>query len=98
MVTGSIGPHATWLDQVAQHLQWVSSIAGEDLQAGLRRLRELHETTGPHIDTYRGMVAAGGACTLSGRVIARPLTSGPGAHDDWWDNLIDSYRRALKLR
>ncbi len=84
---------AAWLDQVAQHLKVVSASAGEDLQAGLRRLRELRDATGSHIATYRGMVDASGQCTLSGRVLARPVAGDPGEHDDWWDNLINSYRR-----
>jgi phosphatidate phosphatase APP1 len=81
---------AGWL---ARHLQSLSAAAGEDLQAGLRRVRQLHAGKGSHIDTYRGMVAADGSCTLGGRVLARPLASDPGAQDDWWDNLLNSYRR-----
>ena len=86
-------PRTAWLDEVAQHLQAVSSSAGETLHAGLRRLGELRQQTGSHVDTYRGMVAADGSCTLAGRVLARPLASEPGVHDDWWDNLLHSYRR-----
>jgi phosphatidate phosphatase APP1 len=84
---------AAWLDRAARHLQALSASAGEDLHAGLRRLRQLHGARGSHIDTYRGMVDASGGCTLSGRVLARPLASDPGAQDDWWDNLLNSYRR-----
>jgi phosphatidate phosphatase APP1 len=92
-VAPSGSPQAPWLARIAQHLQSVSASAGEDLHAGLRRLRQLREPTGTHIDTYRGMVAADGTCTLGGRVLARPLDSAPTAQDDWWDNLLNSYRR-----
>jgi phosphatidate phosphatase APP1 len=84
---------AAWLTRAAQHLQSLSAAAGEDLHAGLARLRQLHGGQGSHIDTYRGMVDAAGQCTLSGRVLARPLSADPTEHDDWWDNLLNSYRR-----
>jgi phosphatidate phosphatase APP1 len=28
-----------------------------------------------------------------GRVLAHPPLGGPGEHDDWWDNLLNTYRR-----
>jgi phosphatidate phosphatase APP1 len=84
---------AGWLASTARHLQSLSSAAGEDLQSGLRRVRQLHAGRGEHIDAYRGMVDARGGCTLSGRVLARPLAGDPGAKDDWWDNLLNAYRR-----
>ena len=84
---------AAWLERTAQRLRTLSGAAGEDLHAGLRRLRQLHGASGEHIDAYRGMVDARGGCTLGGRVLARPLAGDPGAKDDWWDNLLNAYRR-----
>lgn len=39
------------------------------------------------------MVDSAGHCTLSGRVLERPAGSAPTGAEDWWDNLINSYRR-----
>lgn len=45
------------------------------------------------IATYRGMVDDDGRCRLSGRVLERSLGGDPRDDDDWWDNLLNSYRR-----
>lgn len=45
-----------------------------------------------NIVPYRGMVDASG-CTLSGRVLERPLQGGPREDDTWWDNLRNAYQR-----
>jgi phosphatidate phosphatase APP1 len=45
-----------------------------------------------HIVPYRGMLHAGG-CSLSGRVLRRPLTGGPREDDGWWRNLRSTWRR-----
>ena len=42
--------------------------------------------------TYRGMLHAEG-CTLSGRVLRRPLHGGPRSDDGWWRNLRNTWRR-----
>ena len=39
------------------------------------------------------MVGDDGRCKLSGRVLERPIGGGPRITDDWWDNLVNSYRR-----
>jgi phosphatidate phosphatase APP1 len=45
-----------------------------------------------HIVTYRSAVGVDG-CRLSGRVVQRPAFAGPRQDDDWWDNLVNTYRR-----
>ena len=88
------GPGARgWLQQAAQKLQQLSAAAGEDFHAGLARLRGAPGIGTWHIDTYRGMVDGDGRCRLSGRVLERPYVHGPGLKDDWWDNLLNAYRR-----
>ena len=45
-----------------------------------------------NIIAYRGLLDDSG-CSLSGRVLGRPLLLDPGEHDTWWDNLVNAYRR-----
>ena len=45
-----------------------------------------------HIAAYRGYADAQGV-ELLGRVLAQKPLGGPGEHDDWWDNLLNTYRR-----
>ncbi|MEO7251885.1 MAG: phosphatase domain-containing protein, partial [Arenimonas sp.] len=40
----------------------------------------------------RAMLDATG-CSLSGRVLQRPAGGDPRQDDDWWDNLLNTYRR-----
>ena len=51
-----------------------------------------HPRLSYRIDAYRGMVDGKNHCTLVGRVLERPR-GGPRSSDDWWDNLLNSYRR-----
>ena len=82
-----------WLEQAEHKLQTLSGVARESVQQGLQRLRRRSDGSGPyHIDAYRGMLDDAG-CSVSGRVLRRPLTGGPRENDDWWDNLLNSYRR-----
>ena len=55
-------------------------------------MADQHPRLSYRIDAYRGMVDGNGRCILSGRVLARP-NSDPRSDDDWWDNLVSSYRR-----
>jgi phosphatidate phosphatase APP1 len=82
-----------WLEQTADRLRALSASAGETFEAGLRRLQRPHDGLPYHIDAYRGMVDGNGHCRLAGRVLARPIGGGPRSDDDWWDNLLNSYRR-----
>ena len=82
-----------WLQQARHKLQTLSAAAGESLEAGLQRLRQKHSGRASHIAAYRGMLDSSGCCSLNGRVLERPLAGGPKQNDDWWDNLLNAYRR-----
>ena len=45
-----------------------------------------------HIAAYRGFADEKGV-ELMGRLLAQEPLGGPGEHDDWWDNLLNTYRR-----
>lgn len=45
-----------------------------------------------HIAAFRSLCDATG-CTLHGRVLASEPVGGPKESDDWWDNLLNTYRR-----
>ena len=45
-----------------------------------------------HIAAFRSLCDATG-CTLQGRVLANAPAGGPKESDDWWDNLLNTYRR-----
>ncbi len=83
----------SWLEQTARRLEALSAAAGESFHDGLQRLRHANDALPYHIDAYRGMVDGSGRCRLAGRVLARPVGGGPRGNDNWWDNLLNSYRR-----
>jgi phosphatidate phosphatase APP1 len=45
-----------------------------------------------HIAAFRSLCDATG-CTLQGRVLGSAPVGGPKESDDWWDNLLNTYRR-----
>lgn len=63
------------------------------LERVAHRWHSLHQEQGSRIDAYRGMVDASGTCTLHGRVLERPAGTAPTGTEDWWDNLVSSFRR-----
>lgn len=69
-------------------------IAGDDVLDALRRRfnTRLGRNRPHHIAAYRGFADGSGA-ELTGRVLANPPLGGPLEHDDWWDNLLNTYRR-----
>lgn len=69
-------------------------IHGDDwVDAAFDRLNERFGRHRPqHIAAYRGFADAQGV-ELLGRVLAQKPLGGPGEHDDWWDNLLNTYRR-----
>ena len=69
-------------------------IRGDDwLDAAFDRFNTRFGLNKPrHIAAYRGFAGARGG-EVMGRVLAQPPLGGPGEHDDWWDNLLNTYRR-----
>lgn len=82
-----------WRSALRRRLQ-DSVIAGDDaLDALSRRFNtRLGRNRPHHIAAYRGFADGSGA-ELTGRVLANPPLGGPLEHDDWWDNLLNTYRR-----
>ena len=82
-----------WRTRLAQRLAQ-GVIRGDDLvDAAFDRFNtRFHRHQPQHIAAYRTFADAHGV-ELMGRVLARPPLGGPGEHDDWWDNLANTYRR-----
>ena len=105
-MTGSPAPRR-WPDHVSRYLKDAIIDADDHLDAARRRLEARFAYNRPrHIAAYRGFADAHGV-ELSGRVLAEAPLGGPKDDDDWWDNLLNTYRRfesdevpgaALKVR
>ena len=69
-------------------------IRGDDwVDAAFTRFNKRFGRNQPrHIAAYRGFADEQGV-ELIGRVLAQEPLGGPGEHDDWWDNLLNTYRR-----
>ena len=69
-------------------------IRGDDwLDAAFQRFNARFGRQRPqYIAGYRSFADAQGV-ELYGRVLAERPLGGPGEHDDWWDNLLNTYRR-----
>ena len=69
-------------------------IRGDDwVDAAFNRFNTRFGRNRPHyIAAYRAFADAQGV-ELFGRVLAERPQGGPGEHDDWWDNLLATYRR-----
>lgn len=82
-----------WRSALRRRLQ-DSVIAGDDALDALSRRFDtrLGRNRPHHIAAYRGFADGSGA-ELTGRVLANPPLGGPLEHDDWWDNLLNTYRR-----
>ncbi|HZX79928.1 MAG TPA: phosphatase domain-containing protein [Lysobacter sp.] len=78
---------------VRRHLQSAVIRADDYLDAARGGFRRLFGTNRPrHIAAYRGWGDAQGV-QMIGRVLAEVPQGGPGEADDWWDNLVNTYRR-----
>jgi phosphatidate phosphatase APP1 len=82
-----------WRTRLARAMQ-AGVIRGDDVvDAAFNRFNAKFNRHRPkHIAAYRGFSDARGV-ELMGRVLARAPEGGPGEHDDWWDNLLHTYRR-----
>jgi phosphatidate phosphatase APP1 len=89
----STPPPPRWPQHVARQLQSLSIDADEYFDRAASRLRSRLGLYRPrHIAAYRGFADERGV-ELMGRVLAEPPLGGPGEKDDWWDNLLNTYRR-----
>ena len=86
-------PPRDWRAALRQRLEH-SIIAGDDVLDALRvRFDARFNRNQPrHIAAYRGY-ADDRTLELTGRVLANTPMGGPTEEADWWDNLIDAYRR-----
>jgi phosphatidate phosphatase APP1 len=67
--------------------------ADEHLDTARRRIDARFGWARPkHIEAYRGW-ADGKTVEFTGRVLASKPMGGPKDDDDWWDNLLNTYRR-----
>jgi phosphatidate phosphatase APP1 len=86
-------PPRRWPAHVAHYLRTAAIDADDRLDAARRRLHVRLGLQQPrHIAAYRAY-DDGNVVELSGRVLAQPPLGGPGERDDWWDNLLNTYRR-----
>lgn len=82
-----------WPASVAHYLRKSIIESDDHLDAARRRLHARLGLQRPqHIATYRGY-DDGQTVELTGRVLAEKPMGGPGERDDWWDNLLNTYRR-----
>lgn len=82
-----------WPAHVAKPLQNAVIRADDLLDAARHRYQaKFPRDRSLNIVAYRGFADASGV-ELSGRVLAEPPPDGPEENDDWWDNLLDTYRR-----
>lgn len=93
MTQGESKPKTGWRTHSRRVFE-TAIIRGDDwVDAAFDRLNERFGRHRPqHIAAYRGYADAQGV-ELLGRVLAQEPLGGPGEHDDWWDNLLNTYRR-----
>ncbi len=78
---------------VGQYLKDFAINADDHLDSARRRVDAKFGLNRPrHIACYRAF-SDGSHLELSGRVLARPPLGGPHADDQWWENLLNTYRR-----
>jgi phosphatidate phosphatase APP1 len=86
-------PQQRWPRHVVQQLESWSIDADAFFDRAADRLRTRLGLYRPrHIAAYRGFADAQGV-EMMGRVLAEAPLGGPGERDDWWDNLLHTYRR-----
>lgn len=82
-----------WRARIARRLQGLAVDADDAIDAAMRRLDARLGLRRPrYIATYRAYADAQGV-ELGGRVLANRPLGGPDERDDWWDNLLNTYRR-----
>jgi hypothetical protein len=78
---------------VRQYLKDFAINADDHLDSARRRIDARFGFNRPrHISAYRAF-SDGEQVELFGRVLARPPLGGPRNDDQWWENLLNTYRR-----
>ncbi|HET8818345.1 MAG TPA: phosphatase domain-containing protein, partial [Xanthomonadaceae bacterium] len=86
-------PDDRWNASLRRALHLRAADLDEQVDAAWRRFDTRFGRNLPrHIAAYRGHGDARGI-ELIGRVLAEPPQGGPREDDDWWDNLLATYRR-----
>ena len=86
-------PPPGWRDRARAMLETRSIELDEQIDAARRRMNSRFGWgKARHIAAFRSLCDATG-CTLQGRVLATGPVGGPKESDDWWDNLLNTYRR-----
>jgi phosphatidate phosphatase APP1 len=86
-------PPPGWRDRARAMLETGSIEVDERIDAARRRMNaRFGWGKARHIAAFRSLCDATG-CTLQGRVLASEPLGGPKESDDWWDNLLNTYRR-----
>jgi phosphatidate phosphatase APP1 len=86
-------PTPAWRTKARALLESTTLDLDEAIDAADRRVRSRFGWGRPrHIAAFRSLCDATG-CTLQGRVLASEPLGGPKETDDWWDNLLSTYRR-----
>lgn len=84
---------ARWPTRVRRQLEQFTIDADEHLDTARRRFEARFRLNRPqHIAAYRGFGDARGI-ELMGRVLAERPLGGPQDDHNWWDNLLNTYRR-----
>ena len=82
-----------WRARIARRVHGLAVGADDAIDAAMRRLDARLGLRHPrHIAAYRGYADERGV-ELEGRVLANRPLGGPEERDDWWDNLLNTYRR-----
>jgi phosphatidate phosphatase APP1 len=82
-----------WPTQLRGHLQNIAIDVDDHVDSAWRRInRRLGRNRPKHIAAYRGFADSRGV-ELFGRVMSEKPLGGPGDDDNWWDNLLNTYRR-----
>jgi phosphatidate phosphatase APP1 len=86
-------PPPAWRDRARNLLEVGALDVDELVDAAHRRVNaRFGWGRAQHIVAFRSLADATG-CTLQGRVLADKPLGGPKETDDWWDNLLNTYRR-----
>jgi phosphatidate phosphatase APP1 len=86
-------PTPAWKARARAFLESATLDFDEAIDAAHRRARDRFGWgRAKHIAAFRALCDATGA-SLQGRVLASEPLGGPKESDDWWDNLLNTYRR-----